>query len=112
MASLTYKVVASAAEQFFQTSRALGPSSSKNNKDIVTALRKMISDGKLDVDVTDGTILSYLSQAANNDSESGIVSGEPHAGYWYDSSAKAPPETKPVDEEKIKQAKGGLVTIR
>jgi hypothetical protein len=87
------------------------PTNQPGARRVVSDLRQRIKSGSLNVDVTDGTMLSYLSVAANNDPDSGIVSGGPRRGYWYDSGAKEPPEAKPVDEQKIAPDKGKPVTV-
>lgn len=111
MPSLTYSAIVKAAEEYLKESRSTGASSSKSNKQIVAAINDKIQKGELSVDVTDGTMLSYLSNAANTDSESAIVSGGPRGGYWYDEATIHTVEIKQADEEKIKPDKGAAVTV-
>jgi hypothetical protein len=112
MASATYNSIIAAAQEFLQSAGALGPDKSKSNKEIVSAIKSQIEGKTLSLDVADGTILAYLSKAANNDAGSAIVSGGPRGGYWLDPSAKAPLEDKETDEQEIRKPEGGEVTIR
>jgi hypothetical protein len=78
MASATYKTIVTAIEAYLRNSGSTGPPTSRSTKDIVKEIKRNARDGVLDVDVTDGTLLNYLSTAANNDPSSSIVSGGPH----------------------------------
>lgn len=111
MPSSTYDTIVKAAETYLSETSSTGPESSKSNKAIISAIREKIRSGELTVDATDGTMLSYLSNAANNDPESAIISGGPRGGYWYDTSAKQAADQKPIDEERIKPEKGAAVTV-
>ena len=59
--------------------------------------------------MADGSILSYLSQAANNDTESSIVSGGPRRGYWHEPPAQS--TAKPIEQEQVTAGTGAPVTI-
>lgn len=96
MASQTYSDIVREVERFLNESKATSTKSAKNNKQIVAQLRNLIQNSALDVQVTDGTILNYLSHAANYDESTPIVSGGPYGGYWIDESSIQEPET---DEE-------------
>ncbi|CAI9404613.1 hypothetical protein ANOBCDAF_04653 [Pleomorphomonas sp. T1.2MG-36] len=111
MPSSTYDTIVKAAAAFLQETGSTGPDSSKSNKQIVAAIRSKIQNGEISVDAADGTMLSYLSNAANTDVESNIVSGGPRGGYWYSQSKPQITEAKPADEEKIKPEKGAEITI-
>src|SRR5208337_5126578 len=112
MPSATYKTIIEAVEKYLRDdTQSLGPDKSKSNKQIVRALKRKIHAGELKVDVADGTMLAYLSEAANDDGDSGIVSGGPHAGYWYDRSSKTSTEPKAVDEQEIAEQHGKKITI-
>jgi hypothetical protein len=111
MASATYQLIVSAIEKFLVSNNSNSSKNSKSNKEIVFYIRSKIANGDLQIEVTDGTIISYLSNAANNDNNSSIVSGGPKGGYWLDESVKSYPEMKPVEEEHIKTEKSGPVTI-
>jgi hypothetical protein len=111
MSSTTYDAVIRAAEDFLKQTESTAPSSSKSNKQIINAIRERIGSGSLSMDVTDGTMLSYLSQAANNDSEGNIVSGGPRGGYWYDPKSRASFEEKTLDKTEISPEKGKPVTV-
>ncbi len=105
MASDTYGLFVAAVEEFLKSSKSVGPLSSKSNKQIVEGVRSRIASGELQIDLTDGSMLSYLSYAANDDVDSRIVSGGPRRGYWIDTSEKQEPEQKPVDEQIVEQGK-------
>lgn len=111
MASPAYYAIIQAAEEYLQKSNSTSPSSSRSHRDIVSAVRKSLKEKTLDIDVTDGTLLSYLSTAANSDPGSGIVSGGPHRGYWYSPAEKQPADVKPTEQEKIRPQKGKEVTV-
>jgi len=106
-----YKTIIKAVEKFLQDTGSLGPHRSKSTKEVVNDLREKIAAGELDVDVVDGTMINYISEAANKDENSGIVTGGPYTGYWYDLTEKVPPAPEPVDEHKIVQEQGTPVTI-
>lgn len=108
MASATYHAIATAIEQYLFESGSTGPHNSKNNRQIVAHIRGLVTEGKLVIDVADGTILNYLSNAAA-DANSKVISGGPRRGYWY----AAPTETaqpKAPDVEEISQPAGGPKT--
>lgn len=104
MPSDTYKSIIEAAEAFLKETNSTDPGASKSNRQIVNAIRAR----NLDIDVTDGTILNYLSHAANNNIYAGtrIVSGGPRAGYWYEAEALPETTAKPVDQQTITVEKG------
>ena len=106
MASKTYYLIYNAAVDFLRKSNSLGPDSSKSNKEIVSALKRMVSEGALSVEVTDGTFLNYLSWAANGDPDSVVVSGGPRAGYWLGEPVIQIPSSKPSTEDEISVGKG------
>jgi len=109
---MAYAAIIKAAEDYLQSSGSVGSSSSKSNKEIISAIKEKIKIGYLNVDVTDGTMLNYLSNAANYDASSGIYSGGPRGGYWYVPPEQEPPTApKPIDEEKISSEKGKPVTV-
>lgn len=112
MASAAYNSIIAASQDFLRCTGALGPDNSKSNKEILSALKDKIKGGTLALDVTDGTMLAYLSWAANNDAGSTIVSGGPHGGYWLDPSARAPMEEKETDEQEVRKPEGGEITIQ
>lgn len=111
MAGATYKAIIDAAENYLKETGSVDGGSSKSNKQVVGVIREKITNGALNIEATDGTIISYLSRAANNDSDSAIVSGGSRGGYWYDESSKLQPEKKPIDTEEIPGDKGKKVTI-
>jgi hypothetical protein len=71
----------------------------------------MNANGDITIDIADGTILAYISDAANNDEDSGIVSGGQHAGYWYDESSKISMEPRLIDEQHVVGSGGAALTI-
>ncbi|MCW6508458.1 hypothetical protein [Lichenifustis flavocetrariae] len=97
----TYDLVVGAAEEFLKASDSVSANKSKSNIQIIDHLKKRIEAGTLQVSLSDGSMLNYLSVAANNDPQSGIVSGGPRKGYWYDPDAKSKSEAKPIDEEQL-----------
>lgn len=105
----TYNAIIDAAETYLKESNSISPANSKKNRQIVQAIREAIAAGKLALDVADGTILSYLSYAANNDAQRSIVSGGPHAGYWYEKQDE--PKAAPQPEKEQIKAQGKSITV-
>lgn len=109
MAGETYKFVVDAAQAYLKETNSVNSSNSKNYKQIVEAILKKIASKPEAIETTVGTIVSYLSKAANNDPASGIVSGGSRAGYWYTEivpvSAKKESDTQTVSTEKGKSVK-------
>jgi hypothetical protein len=101
-----YDTIIKAVEQFLKDAGSVGPDKSKSTREVVSALRSKIEAGELDVKVSDTTMINYISEAANKDDDSAIVTGGPRGGYWYDLTAKVPPAPKPVDEHEIVQEQG------
>jgi hypothetical protein len=79
--SPAYRTIIDAVEKYLRETQSLSRENSKSNKQIVNAIKEMIANGELTVDLSDGTMLAYISEAANNDDNSRIISGGPHAGY-------------------------------
>lgn len=96
----TYDLFKAAAEDYLKSSNSVTAEHSKSNTQIISELKKKIKSGSLKVVLSEGSMLNYLSNAANNDPGSGIVSGGPRKGYWYDPNGKMPDE-KPADKEKL-----------
>jgi len=111
MASVAYRIIVTAAEDFLKESGSFGQSNCKNYREVVSAVRSKIRDGVLNIEATDGTILSYISSAANNDENSGIVSGGSGGGYWYESPKNTSAVDSEPDQEEVSQAKGKSVTV-
>lgn len=105
MASDTYRAFVDGIESYLSDSKSVGPASSKSNKQIIDEIKSRISKGLMKVDLTDGSMVSYLSYAANDDTESRIVSGGPRKGYWLDISEKPEFDHKPIDEQFVEQGK-------
>jgi hypothetical protein len=105
----TYKTLIDAVEEYLKESGSISRDKSKSNKEIVDAIKKRIAQGLLNIDVTEGTMLSYLSDAANNDADSPIVSGGPRRGYWYEEITA--PSEKPVESEEVKAETGKAISI-
>lgn len=72
-------------------------------------VKRQVKSGQLNIDLADGSILNYLSNAANNDSDSSIISGGPRKGYWYEPPTQAP--AKPLDQEEVTAPSGAAITI-
>ncbi len=110
MSNPTYTSIISAAENYLKDKGHTTPSNAISSKDLVSAIEQMVTAGDLDIDVGRGTILVYISKAANTDDASAIVSGGPRGGYWYDASViQAAP--KPVEETKIESNQGLTVSF-
>jgi hypothetical protein len=100
-----------AAEDYLKSKGKVGPSAAARSKEVVEFLRHKISSGELHVDLSPGTILSYLSHAANRDTDSAIVSGGSWGGYWVDLTADGPQISKPIETAKIKSGLGKQVSF-
>ena len=112
MPSATYGVIIEGARDFLKETQSIKSESSRSSREVVRHIRKLIKNGLIQVDATDGTILNYLSKAANSDPLSGIVTGGPHGGYWYDASNEIIPEAKPLDEQEIRSEVGASVIVQ
>jgi hypothetical protein len=113
MAGTAYKAIIDAAEEILKSAGSKGPESAKSNKQIVGAIREKIANGTLNIEATDGTMISYLSYAANNDPDSAIVSGGlGRGGYWYDESKKTSPRAKAPEQEEISIEKGKSTKVQ
>lgn len=84
----------------------------KSNKQVVQAVKSKINSGELAISLGEGSMLSYLSNAANQDLASGIISGGVGVGYYLDEVPPESIEAKPVDEKKISSGKGKGTLIR
>lgn len=112
VASSTYDTIVRAVEEYLNGKKCNGPEKIQHSSDIIKHIRKKIEANELSVDATDGTILSYISTAANSDANSGIKSGGPHRGYWYE---PLPPEGETCDipeKEVVKLEKGQEIDVR
>ncbi len=105
----TYKALIEAVERYLNDEGSKSQATAKSNKEIVDEIKRQIASGVLAVDLTDGSILAYISEAANNDAESSIVSGGPRKGYWHE--PPAPPTEQPIEQTEVKAATGAPVTI-
>lgn len=112
MPSATYALFVSAVEDYLRSTGSIDRQKSKSNKQIINYVRGKILSKELAIDMTDGSMLSYLSNAANQDDTNGIESGGPRAGYWLQSDAQVEVEAKPEDKAKITAAKGKSVVVR
>lgn len=103
-----YSSIIEAAEKFLREKKAFGPSNSQSSKAVISHVREAT-----DIGVTDGTILNYVSNAANNDDESNIISGGSHGGYWVDiSHDQEPTLAEPeIENQTIESKKGAPVTV-
>jgi hypothetical protein len=101
----TYNAIVSAVENYLKNNGHVSQGNPVSSKDLVAALKKMMSTNELNVDVTPSTILVYISKAANTDDGSGIISGGASGGYWYDDNV-VQPAAKPIEETKIESASG------
>lgn len=106
-----YRVVVKTAEDYLRQKNKVGPSDAASSKEVVQFIRDQMSAGELDFELTAGTILSYISKAANKDPESAIFSGGSWGGYWLDLTVKAVSSPKQVETTKIKSEKGGQVSF-
>lgn len=104
-----YQALIGAVENYLKDAGIKAQEVSKSNKQIVDEIRKQIDAGRLNVDLADGTILNYLSFAANNDPDSAIVSAGPRKGYWYEEPAQ--PSERPIDEEQVAAGSGPEITV-
>ncbi len=111
MANKTYVAIIQAAENYMKTKGKVSQDNAIKSRDLVDEVKALIDSGALDVDVTRGTILSYISHAANNDDDSAIASGGSWGGYWYDPSLPAALSTKPIDETHIESDQGKSVSF-
>lgn len=71
---------------------------SVSSKDLVAAVRAAIDAGELSVEITNGTILQYISFSVNNDPDCPIASGGSWGGYWLKSSTEAAAMSEPQVE--------------
>ena len=74
--SLSYQQIVKAAEEFLHK----GEISPISGKKIAEHLEYLMNEGSVDKHPRE-VVYTYLSRAANHDSESRIVSGGPHGGY-------------------------------
>lgn len=112
MASQTYVDFINAVKEYLAITGSTDPKSGKSNKQVVQALQAKIFDGSLAISLGEGSMLSYLSRAANQDLTSGIISGGVGIGYYLDSATSEAAEVKPVDEQKVSTGKGKGTLIR
>lgn len=107
----TYQKIVAEVERYLTDTKSFAQPDSKSNKQIISHLRNQINKGNIDIDATDGTMLSYLSNAANNDPDSVIVSGGPRAGYWIGTAKAEFPSPKAADVQKVPQGNNKSITI-
>jgi len=105
----TYRALIEAVQAYLERTGSKSQDTSKSNKQIVDEIKKEVAAGSLNIDLADGTILNYLSYAANSDIDSSIVSGGPRRGYWYEPPIQS--AAKPVEQAEVSVASGGSVTI-
>lgn len=106
----TYQRLRAFAENYLQQEGYVSADRSASSKILVSAITKAMNNGSLDVELTPGTILSYISYSANRDNDSRIVSGGPHSGYWYEAEI-AQPTDKPIEEASVQDAQGRPVSL-
>ena len=112
MASQTYIDFVNAVRDYLTETGSNSPSTGKSNKQVVEALQARIADGKLAISLGEGSMLSYLSRAANQDVSSGFVSGGVGIGYYLQAEDFATAPAANVDEKEIKSSKGKKETLR
>jgi hypothetical protein len=112
VASQTYLDFIAAVCDYLKSTGSNGPTNGKSNKQIVQAIKDRIEAGELDISLGDGSMLSYLSTAANQDPTSKIVSGGVGVGYWLEEDISSAVESKPIDEKKVSSGKGKSTVIR
>ncbi len=110
MPSSTYETVVKAAIDFLKSTDSKGRDSAKSSKQVVRAIRDKITCDELKLDVTDGTILCYLSAAANNDLNSGMESGGRRGGYWYEKPSEETPPPQ-IEKTEIDSGPGVKTTV-
>ncbi len=106
-----YRIIVQAAEDYLRSKNKVGQGAAARSKEVVEYIRHKISAGELEVDLTPGTILSYISQAANKDPESAIVSGGSWGGYWIDLTIQKEKSSKPTETARLKSKQGGQVAF-
>lgn len=112
-ANSSYSNLIRNAEEFLRKRGSVSSESSVRSKDIVDHLSKLMSDGELKPPLARNTIFNYLSQAANTDQESSIVSGGAWGGYWLDTSPTvAPPSPDPSSVATEVQADKGTISFQ
>ena len=112
MASQTYVDFISAVRDYLTTAGSTDSKKGKSNKQVVQALQAKIANGELAISLGEGSMLSYLSKAANQDLTSGIISGGVGVGYYLDVVPADQSDVKPVDEKKVCSGKGKGTLIR
>lgn len=111
MPSEAYYAFVKAAENYLRKSKSISSDRSKSNVQIVNSIGDLIEKGKLDISIAEGTMLNYLSRAANDDPGSQIRSGGPRGGYWLDENAESDSQVKPLDEETIESGENENIKI-
>jgi len=109
MANDTYSSVVHETQQYLIKKGATRSGAGLSNKQIVTAIAPALEEQGIGVTV--GTILNYLSYAANKDDASGIVSGGPRRGYWYSEPQESGREVVEPEEQEVSPRKGKQVTV-
>ncbi len=112
MASQTYIEFIEAVRSYLVETNSDSPKSGKSNKQVVQAVKDKIKSGDLAISLSDGSMLSYLSKAANQEVSSGIVSGGVGVGYYLAGEGNDAPDQSEVDVKEVKVAKGKKETIR
>lgn len=109
MAGQAYADFIDAVRGYLQRTDSTEPKDGKSNKEILQDVLRSIESGELNISLGEGTMVSYLSRAANQDETSGIVSGS--NGYYLETPTMLP-EVKVADEQKVTSGKGKTATIR
>lgn len=78
----TYDAIISTATKYLEEKEAITPEKSVSSAELATHIIDCIANETINISATQGTILNYLSRAANQDPSSKIRSGGPHGGYW------------------------------
>ena len=112
MASQTYVDFIDAVKKYLQSTESVSAKTGKSNKQVVQAIQNKITNGELTISLGEGSMLSYLSNAANQDLNSGIISGGVGVGYYLDVTPVEQIDAKPVDEKKVSSGKGKGTLIR
>lgn len=112
MASQTYYDFIAAVRAYLTATGSTDAKSGKSNKQVVQAIQEKIAKGELAISLGDGSMLSYLSNAANQDLTSGIVSGGVGVGYYLDEMPAEAVAAKPVDIAKVSSGKGKGTVLR
>lgn len=106
MASQTYVEFINAVKAYLLESGSTDPKNGKSNKQVVQHLIDRIQRGELSISLNEGSMLSYLSRAANQDTDCNIVSGGVGTGYWLQQAVDETAENKESDVKEVETTKG------